>query len=388
MKLSVIIVNHNNRFYLAQCLRSVFSALKGTEIEVLWIDNGSTDDSIPFISSFFPKLEYIRNDENIGYAEAANQGIQKTSGEFILLLSPTTVVPENTIYRSLEFMENNPDAGIVGTPLLTPDGNILPGYCSKFPGFLSLSKKIWVPNSIRRQSDIPEDSKARKVDCIFSSYMLIRRSALNAAGTFDKRFCANWEGFDLSYRVQKAGYNTYVLPNMILHYQHKGFLCNTSRHITMSHLSILHFIWKYRCKYNIFSRLTLYVQLIIHYPFRLLAIPVCKLMGRMKEAFGKDPCFLYLGSRSTAHDLDIICSWQKFVEPHNFIYTSTLAGMMRGAKVNLQQHPYTHLICDTDQHPVKDIIQLLLECREYKVKLGLINKRDKVLVMPEQCYMG
>ncbi|MCK4699453.1 MAG: glycosyltransferase, partial [Bacteroidales bacterium] len=96
MKLSVIIVNYNVRFFLDQCLRSVFKALKNISSEVFVVDNNSLDGSISMIRKNFPAVKLIRNNENYGFSRANNQAIKKAGGEYILLLNPDTMVEEFT----------------------------------------------------------------------------------------------------------------------------------------------------------------------------------------------------------------------------------------------------------------------------------------------------
>ena len=126
MKLSVIIVNYNVKYFLAQCLHSLYLSLKDIEAEIIIIDNASEDDSETYIKKLFPQVNYIYNQDNVGFAKANNQAIKIANGEFILLLNPDTIVPENHTLQVLNFMEEHADAGACGIKMLCPQGSFLP----------------------------------------------------------------------------------------------------------------------------------------------------------------------------------------------------------------------------------------------------------------------
>ncbi|MCK4361071.1 MAG: glycosyltransferase, partial [Bacteroidales bacterium] len=95
MKLSVIIVNYNIKYFLEQCLYSVRKACKGIESEIFVVDNNSVDGSVKMTREKFPEVIVIANNENKGFSKANNQAIKKAKGEYILLLNPDTVVEDD-----------------------------------------------------------------------------------------------------------------------------------------------------------------------------------------------------------------------------------------------------------------------------------------------------
>ena len=92
MKLSIIIVNYNVKYFLEQCLCSVRAAIAGMEAEVLVVDNHSADGSVEYLRPRFPEVTFIENKDNPGFAKANNQAIRISSGEYVLLLNPDTVI--------------------------------------------------------------------------------------------------------------------------------------------------------------------------------------------------------------------------------------------------------------------------------------------------------
>ena len=105
MTLSVVIVNYNVKHYLEQCLESVCRASEGLQVEVFVVDNLSTDGSIPYLRTRFPEVNFIENKENVGFARANNQAIRMSSGKYVLLLNPDTLITERTLNDFVEFME-------------------------------------------------------------------------------------------------------------------------------------------------------------------------------------------------------------------------------------------------------------------------------------------
>ena len=91
MKFSVVIVNYNVKYYLEQCLCSLYRAIDNLSAEIFVVDNASVDDSEAYLTERFPRVTYIYNEENVGFARANNQAIRQAKGEYVLLLNPDTV---------------------------------------------------------------------------------------------------------------------------------------------------------------------------------------------------------------------------------------------------------------------------------------------------------
>lgn len=126
MTLSVIIVNYNVKYFLEQCLISVFKAVKGIDAEVWVVDNASADGSCQMVKERFPKVKLIENHNNVGFSVANNQAIRLSTGKYILLLNPDTVVQEDTFTKCIAFMESHPEAGSMTVRMIDGKGTFLP----------------------------------------------------------------------------------------------------------------------------------------------------------------------------------------------------------------------------------------------------------------------
>src|ERR1700726_1663841 len=116
--LSIIIVSWNTRELLRACLSSVFEDAGDLKLEVLVVDNASTDQSVAMVREHFPQVLVIENKSNVGFAAANNQAFAKASADFELLLNSDTIVIGDALRTLIEFMRAHPEAGAVGPRLL------------------------------------------------------------------------------------------------------------------------------------------------------------------------------------------------------------------------------------------------------------------------------
>ncbi|MBK9336496.1 MAG: glycosyltransferase [Lewinellaceae bacterium] len=228
MRLSVIIVNYNVRAFLEQALLSVRPAMQGIEGDVWVVDNNSTDDSVRMVRERFPEVRLLANTDNPGFAVANNQAIRQSTGAYVLLLNPDTVVEADTFRKCLDFMDAHPDAGALGVKMLDGSGRFLPESKRGFPspwvafcktaGLAAFFPKSRLFNGYYLGHLGENDTS--QVDVLAGCFMFIRRAVLDKAGLLDEAFFMYGEDIDLSYRIQQAGYKNYYFPETrILHYK-------------------------------------------------------------------------------------------------------------------------------------------------------------------------
>lgn len=122
MKLSIVIVNYNVKYYLHQCLMSVEKAMRDFTCDVIVVDNCSSDGSVEFLRKMHPCVRFIENSENQGYACANNIAIRESNSDYVLLLNPDTIITEETLASCLAFMDEHPKAGVLGLKMLKENG--------------------------------------------------------------------------------------------------------------------------------------------------------------------------------------------------------------------------------------------------------------------------
>lgn len=218
--LSIVLVGWNNKAYLDPCLASLYeSGLKCT-FDVIVVDNGSTDGSQEMLREKYPQVGIIQNDSNVGLGKASNQGIEATNGRYILLLNNDTIVNGPSFDAMVDFLEKNPKAGGVGGKLMNPDGTIQAGYNS----FSTLLEEFLVATRIGEYfrpgyPAVMDADGIKSVDWVGSACLMVRRAALDDVGLLDEGYFIYGDETDLQYRLKKAGWEIYFLPNVTtIHY--------------------------------------------------------------------------------------------------------------------------------------------------------------------------
>lgn len=243
MELSVIIVSFKVRDYLKRCLLSVQNAAYNIDCEIFVVDNNSGDGSADIVRDEFPGVNLIMNKVNKGFSAANNQAIRQSSGEFILLLNPDTIVEENTFSKCIGFMKSHIDAGAIGVRMVDGEGNFLPESKRALPTpatafFKTFGLSFLFPASaIINRYYLPhiDSKKTSRAEVIAGAFMFVRREILIKTGLLDEDYFMYGEDIDLSYRLLKAGFNNYYFPEVqIVHYKGKS----TSRN---SYTDIHHF---------------------------------------------------------------------------------------------------------------------------------------------------
>ncbi len=221
MKLSVIIVNYNVKYFLEVCLHSVLRAAKGIDAEVIVVDNNSEDASCSMVKERFPSVILIENSDNKGFSKANNQGVAIARGEYIMFLNPDTVMPEDFMVKTLAYMDAHPEAGAIGPRLIDGKGQFAPDAKRSFPSLsVALYKTIGLNKIFSKSSHFNKyyavhigEREVAPVDVLSGCCMMVRKSAMDkAGGPFDEDYFMYCEDVDLSYRIQKAGYKNIYFP--------------------------------------------------------------------------------------------------------------------------------------------------------------------------------
>lgn len=242
-ELSIVIVNWNVKEPIAECLSSL-ATIEAPKIEVIVVDNASTDGSIQMLQKKFPWVKLIANQDNKGFAKACNQGIKISEGDYILLLNPDTVVPEGALEPLLSFAKDHPEAGVIGPKILNTDGSVQQSVRS-FPSFwnqtviqLKLHRIFRNSKIIQeyRMANFPYDS-VQSVDQVMGAAFLIPKTVIEKIGALDERYFVWFEEVDFCLTVKRAGLDVLFCPNTnIIHKQGQSFfqLVSTNRQRMMN----------------------------------------------------------------------------------------------------------------------------------------------------------
>ena len=249
MKVSVIIINYNTFDLSCDCIRSVIKYTEGTEYEIILVDNASTNcDPDKFLAAF-PQIILVKSLVNGGFAHGNNLGIEKASGEYILLLNSDTVLQENSISKSLACMETQKSIGVLGCRLVFPDGKIqytVRRFKSVGWELLNLFRFILFL--------IPYKKRARlmlgkyfhydeDIDCdwIGGAFFLLPRRIIDQLPRkkLDERFFMYGEDQVWCDQFQKLGYRIFFYAGTTVIHIHSGST-DLSKHISVRKLMIKH----------------------------------------------------------------------------------------------------------------------------------------------------
>lgn len=228
--LSIVIVNYNVRYFLEQCLMSVYGSefSKDTELEVWVVDNNSVDGSVEMVREKFPQAHLIANDDNPGFAKANNQALRQATGDYLLLLNPDTVVEKDTLEKCIAFMAAHSDCGGLGVKMINGEGTFLKESKRGFPtpktSFFKISGLIRLfphhPAIAAYYMGHLDDDETNEIEILPGAFLMMSRASFEKVGLLDESYFMYGEDIDYSWRIRLAGFKNYYLPTArIIHYK-------------------------------------------------------------------------------------------------------------------------------------------------------------------------
>ena len=223
MDISVVIVNYNVQYFLEQCILSVQAASENLQVEIIVVDNNSTDTSCQLILEKYPEVILIQNKENVGFSKANNQGVKIAKGEYILILNPDTIVAEDTFAQILAYAKSKQNLGILGVKLIDGSGKFLLESKRGIPTpQVSFNKLFGISSreTGKYYATHLNENETGVVDILVGAFMLLKRSVYNEVNGFDETYFMYGEDIDLSYKILHKGYQNYYYANtQVIHYK-------------------------------------------------------------------------------------------------------------------------------------------------------------------------
>jgi GT2 family glycosyltransferase len=193
--LSVIIASYNTSQITRDCVRSVLAESEAGSIEVLVVDDASTDTSVEDLRREFPSITVLVNPINVHYTKTNNRGLRESNGRYAVLLNSDTIIRDAALSKLVAYMDANPDVAACGPKLINPDGSTQ--YCIRsFPGvtvmfFQALNiHKLWPSNPVTNRYyhlDLDYD-KTQDVESLGTTAFVIRRETWERYGVLDEQF--------------------------------------------------------------------------------------------------------------------------------------------------------------------------------------------------------
>lgn|GEM_PF-587552 len=288
-KLSIVTANTNEKHFTLPMLESVYRTVKKAVPFEFWIvDNASRDGSVEAINSQFPEVKVICNARNAGFTEANNQAIRECTGEYVFCLNPDTICKEGAVDRLVEYLDEHPTVGIVGSKLLNSDGTLQ----SSCRNFMTTRRLIlqhllpWNKISPKLAGKISlmywNHSFTRPVDWVLGASLMIRRECLDQIGLKDESYFIFHEDSDWCFQAKKAGWKVvFVHDAEIIHHGSStvGKLWGANLNIEV-YKAQHHFIRKNLGRRELFWHRT-FLTLLLH--LRLLKLRLLRTFGRVSE---------------------------------------------------------------------------------------------------------
>ena len=224
LSLSVIIVNWNTRESLLQCIGALSDGGIPDSMEIVLVDNGSSDGSVEAVRSSFPQVRVVANDLNRGFAGGANDGVLASTGRTIVVLNPDIIAAPGDLLALQKYLDEHNDVGAVMPLLLNENGMTQDDYIRRLP---TLAQIILFNTEVCRlarrserlkqaflQYPIRSTSEPFAVEQIAGAFLLTRRSLWEKIGGMDEAYRLFFEDVDWSFRVSTLGLRLMVYPGV------------------------------------------------------------------------------------------------------------------------------------------------------------------------------
>lgn len=278
MQVSIIIVNYNTKLLTYNCIKSIYDLTNDLDFEIIVVDNDSSDNSIQYLSSFFPKVIYVKSSTNVGFGLANNLGNLSAKGEFIFLLNSDTLLVENSIKKLYDFYQANEKSmnlGIVGCKLLDRDmrmnsvGEDFPTCKTEITKMIlsiipmNYKKKIietffqhWDSNFNKKYNS---EEESFEIDYVIGADMFLRKEAFEQFNGFSKDYFMYYEEVDLQKKMTNSGLSNRIYTGTeIIHYE-GGSQFNSNYKRMISHKSRYHYLKNHDAKHFIYFRIVQHV---------------------------------------------------------------------------------------------------------------------------------
>jgi GT2 family glycosyltransferase len=221
---SICMVSLNCWKVIEPCLRSLPAGAGSVSYEVIVVDNASTDDTPELLARHFPEVRVVRNDRNVGFTVATNQGIRASRGRYLLWLNTDTVLHPGSLARLLRFLDEHPATGIVGPKVLNADGTFQPQCRRGLPTplvallYMSGAERLLpgrTPATQYLMSHLPVD-QANQVAAVSGCCLLARREVWDQIGELDESIFGFGEDIDWCVRARDAGWQVWYYPESVI----------------------------------------------------------------------------------------------------------------------------------------------------------------------------
>jgi len=268
LDLSIVILNYNTRVLMLQLLQSIqknYLSSTAYKVEVIMVDNASTDDSVHSIKKAFPWVKIIEAKQNNGFADGNNLALRQAEGRYVMLLnSDTEFTADSQLDIVIEYLDKNSQVAVLTPRLELNTGELDPAShrgeptpWASFCYFSGLAKSLPKSKFLAQYHQTYQDiTQTHAIDACSGAAMVVRSSAMKEVGYLDESFFMYAEDLDWCRRFREKGYSVIFFPAVkILHHKYQSGMASgdqktaekTSRYF---YLTMLQYYDKYyRTKY-------------------------------------------------------------------------------------------------------------------------------------------
>ena len=393
MKLSVVIVSYKVRAYLEQCLLSLAKAIDGIDTEVFVVDNHSADGTVEYIGRRFPWVEVVACSHNLGFARANNIAIRRSTGQYVLLLNPDTVVAEDTLRRVVDFMDAHPKAGSAGVCMLRQDGTMAPesrrglptpmtalykmtGLCARYPQSKRFGRYY--------MGYLPTDRPVR-IDVVSGAFCMLRREAIDRVGLLDEDFFMYGEDIDLSYRLIKGGYDNWYVPVPILHYKGESTQRSSFRYVHVFYNAMLIFFRKHYGGLSLLVALPVRAAIVARAAVALLCMQaraVRKALGFASPYRQVQSKYVFVGSADSLRQCRAMA--RRNALDATFVCASAADAPGVHARLALPQAGRVYVVYDTGLFGFGTVLRMFAADSRHNVYIGMYNPSMRMVITGEE----
>lgn len=263
MKLSITIVNYNQKYFPKLCVEALKKSKTDFEFEIIICDNDSNDESLEYLKKAARDgyIKLVEPGKNLGYGSGHNFAARKAKGHYLLILNTDITVEENTLQKLVDYLDRHHDVGMIGPKLMYHNGTVQQSCRRNFKFFdlfikRTMLRKLW-PFKKRYEKYIMGDFKhdsTQAVDLITGAFMMMPKAVFDKVGGFDERYFLFMEDFDLCRKVHEEGLKVVYYPEAVATHYHKrlsegSFFKLLFNKISWWHLaSAIKYHWKWRGK--------------------------------------------------------------------------------------------------------------------------------------------
>lgn len=247
IKISYIIITWNGLSFMKGLLASMHRQLMREDVEVIIVDNYSTDGTLEFLRNNYPSLQLICLPENKGVAYARNIAMRKAKGAYLFIVDNDIKITDEAVEGMEKYMDTHPEVGICGCKLLSADGTPQES-CKPYPGIRAKVRGIISPSAPAYYWQQMSGTMPFEPVYLIGACQMVRREVYTKIGELDETIFYGPEDCDYCLRARQAGWKVIYLPNLsMVHYCQRRTHMNPFSRLGWRHAkALLYFYWKYK----------------------------------------------------------------------------------------------------------------------------------------------